>query len=61
MRSELFTPFTRLETRRVEGHGLGLSIVQQITEKLNGEVGAESVPEQGSLFYFTLPLISELN
>jgi two-component system, sensor histidine kinase and response regulator len=57
MRSELFTPFTRLETRRVEGHGLGLSIVQQITEKLNGEVGAESLPKEGSLFYFTLPLI----
>ncbi|NTW97625.1 MAG: GNAT family N-acetyltransferase, partial [Oscillochloris sp.] len=38
----LFTPFTRLHTDRVEGHGLGLSIVQGIVKKLGGEVGVES-------------------
>ncbi len=53
--SKLFTPFTRLHRGRVDGHGLGLSIVQQIIEKLGGEVGLESTLEKGSLFYFTLP------
>jgi signal transduction histidine kinase len=54
-RERLFTSFTRLEEARAQGHGLGLSIVQRIVEKLGGEVGVESAPGQGSLFYFTLP------
>ncbi|MDY6991140.1 MAG: ATP-binding protein, partial [Pseudomonadota bacterium] len=53
--AQLFTPLTRLHQDRVEGHGLGLSIVKQIIEKLEGEVGVESSPNQGSVFYFTLP------
>ncbi len=54
----LFTPFTRLGQGqvRVEGHGLGLSIVHRISERLGGQVGVESDgPDQGSVFYFTLP------
>lgn len=50
----LFTPFTRLHTK-VEGHGLGLSIVQRIVERLGGQVGVDSEVGQGSRFYFTLP------
>jgi len=53
-RDELFAPFTRLEQVRTLGHGLGLSIVRRIVEKLGGQFGVES-PEQGSLFYFCLP------
>jgi signal transduction histidine kinase len=51
----LFAPFERLGEMRVKGHGLGLSIVRRIVEKLGGEVGAESTPGQGSVFYFPLP------
>lgn len=51
----LFTEFTRLDQTRAEGHGLGLSIVRRIITKLGGQVGVESHPGQGSLFYFTLP------
>lgn len=54
-KAKLFMPFTRLHKDRAEGHGLGLSIVQQIVEKLGGQVGVENVDSQGSLFYFTLP------
>jgi signal transduction histidine kinase len=55
----LFTPFTRLHQVRAKGHGLGLSIVHRIVEKLGGEVGVESegVPGQGSIFSFTLPSV----
>lgn len=51
----LFTPFTQLSQVRVTGHGLGLSIVRRIMEKLDGQVGVESAPDQGSIFSFILP------
>jgi signal transduction histidine kinase len=53
--AKLFTPFTRVSEAQVEGHGLGLSIVQRIVEKFGGAVGVESTPGQGSTFFFTLP------
>jgi PAS domain S-box-containing protein len=58
-RSQLFRPFTQLSQVRAEGHGLGLSIVRRIVEKLGGEVGIEpSLPgRQGSVFYFMLPAV----
>ncbi|MFP4393952.1 MAG: sensor histidine kinase [Anaerolineales bacterium] len=57
--AQLFTQFTRLHISRARGHGLGLSIVQRIVKRLNGDVGVESEPGKGSTFYFTLPLINE--
>lgn len=53
--SELFQEFNRLGEVRIEGHGIGLSIVKRIVEKLGGTVGVESTPGAGSTFYFTLP------
>ena len=52
--SRLFAPFTRLDQIRAGGHGLGLSIVRRIVEKLGGQVGVESRVGGGSTFSFTL-------
>lgn len=51
----LFAEFTRLHSERASGHGLGLSIVRRIIERLDGQVGVTSVEGQGSEFYFILP------
>lgn len=52
--SQLFVPFTRLDQVRIEGNGLGLSIVHRIATRLGGQVGVES-DGHGSTFFFTLP------
>jgi len=52
---DLFLPFTRLAQAKIEGHGLGLSIVRRIVEKLGGQVAVASEVGKGSTFSFTLP------
>ena len=51
----LFEMFTRFHAGYTRGAGLGLSIVNRIVNKLGGEVGVESVVNEGSTFWFTLP------
>lgn len=55
--AKLFIPHRRLDETRASGHGLGLSIVRNIIERLGGEVGVQSrgVTGEGCCFYFTLP------
>lgn len=53
--SKLFIPFSRIAPTSAEGHGLGLSIVKRIIERLKGEVGYHRAIDGGGYFWFTLP------
>ncbi|WP_223807446.1 PAS domain S-box protein [Pseudanabaena sp. UWO311] len=53
----IFQIFQRLHGRKTfEGTGIGLAICRKIAERHNGTLIAESEPEQGATFIFTLPI-----
>lgn len=57
---QLFTPFTRFNTKHstAEGTGIGLTITRSIVEMMRGRIGAESTLGNGSRFWIELPLES---
>lgn len=60
-RSNLFRRFAHLDTaneRARQGAGLGLSVVKEIVEAQQGQVGITERAEGGTAFWFTLPLVN---
>lgn len=58
----IFEDFVTLDPsyqRAAEGTGLGLGITRRVIELLGGEIGVESEPGEGSVFWFRVPLPKE--
>jgi signal transduction histidine kinase len=55
----IFQRFTKIENNKEKlyrGAGLGLTICKNLVELMGGRIWVDSIPHEGSTFYFNLPV-----
>jgi len=53
----IFQPFERIQnSSTVEGNGIGLAVCKNIMDLMNGSIGVDSTPGEGSTFWFEIAL-----
>jgi two-component system sensor histidine kinase/response regulator len=60
--AKIFDKFYRVEehSNRFNGLGIGLYICSEIINRHGGTIGVNSVPDEGSEFYFIIPITEEM-
>lgn len=57
---KLFIPFERMDTtNNIEGTGIGLVITKHLIEKMSGNIGVKSTPDESTTFWVELLLASD--
>jgi signal transduction histidine kinase len=59
--AHVFELFHRLEPEKIEGDGLGLTIVRQALSRMYGEIRVESEIGRGSVFIVSMPQAPKRN